>query len=334
MNANERKNVLTRRELLKVGGFAAAALAGSAAWLGRPAAAAALHDPAENARKRVLRFAHLTDIHLQPERRAPEGLTACLRHVQSQPDKPELILTGGDTIMDSMASDEARVKLQWELWQKVIKQECSLPIESCLGNHDVWGLNKEKSKTTGSEPLFGTRWAMQVFGIDSPYRSFDRAGWHFIALDGVFPEGNGYQGRLDEEQFAWLAEDLKAVPPATPVLIWSHIPVLSAAAYFGGKNEETNDWVVSRSVMHIDARRFKDLFLKHPNVKLFLSGHLHLVDRVDYLGVSYVCGGAVSGAWWKGAHYECEPGYTLVNLYDDGTFEHEYVTYGWKAAEK
>ena len=331
MSNDTRKSVWTRRDLLKAGGLAA--LAGTAAWLGKPDVATAKPDEVFMPRKRALRLAHLTDIHLQPERHAAEGFAACLHHVQNQADKPELILTGGDTIMDSMASDEARVKLQWDLWKKVIKEECSLPIQSCLGNHDHWGINKEKSKTTGEERLFGPRWAMEVFGIESPYHSFDQAGWHFIALDGVMQDGDGYQGKLDEEQFAWLEAELKKTPAYTPVLLWSHIPVLSAAVFYNGKNEKTNDWVVPRAIMHIDSRRFKDLFLKHPNVKLFISGHLHLVDRVDYLGVSHICGGAVSGGWWRGSHQECEPGYTLVDLYDDGTFEAEYVPYGWVAKE-
>jgi 3',5'-cyclic-AMP phosphodiesterase len=34
-------------------------------------------------RQRTLRFAHLTDIHVQPELNAAKGLTTCLRHVQS-----------------------------------------------------------------------------------------------------------------------------------------------------------------------------------------------------------------------------------------------------------
>jgi len=52
--------------------------------------------------------------------------------------------------------------------------------------------------------------------------------------------------------------------------------------------------------MHVDAAKIKDLFAKHKNVKLCLSGHLHLVDRVDYNGVTYLCDGAVCGGWWKG----------------------------------
>lgn len=116
------------------------------------------------------------------------------------------------------------------------------------------------------------------------------------------------------------------------MLVFSHIPLFSAATFYDGDNEKSGHWRVGANLMHIDARRIKDLFHKHPNVKLCLSGHLHLVERVDYLGVSYLCGGAVSGGWWKGNHQECEPGYGIVDLYADGSFDNRYVTYGWQAS--
>jgi hypothetical protein len=147
----------------------------------------------------------------------------------------------------------------------------------------------------------------------------------------VTPKGSGYIGQLDETQFEWLADDLARVDAKTPVLLFCHIPILSAAAFFKGKSESSGEWKVGAPVMLIDARRIKNLFVKHPNVKLCLSGHLHLVDRVDYAGVTYLCGGAVSGGWWRGDNQECKPGYGVIDLYGDGTFENKYVTYGWKA---
>ncbi len=56
-------------------------------------------------RRRALRIAFLTDIHLQPEGRAVEGFTACLRHAQSRKPKPDLIFCGGDAIMDCFGAD-------------------------------------------------------------------------------------------------------------------------------------------------------------------------------------------------------------------------------------
>lgn len=35
--------------------------------------------------------------------------------------------------------------------------------------------------------------------------------------------------------------------------------------------------------------------------------------------------------WWKGIHHETANGYGMVNLYDDGSFDNEYVPYGWNA---
>lgn len=185
--------------------------------------------------------------------------------------------------------------------------------------------------TDGSEPLWGKKWAIDVLQLGSPYRSFDRAGWHFIVLDSTYPHESGYIAKLDEDQFDWLKEDLSRTPKETPILVLSHIPILSASAYFDGPNEKSGNWQVPSAWMHIDARRIKDLFRLYPNIKLCLSGHIHLVDRVDYLGISYFCNGAVCGDWWNGNFQECAPGYAIVDLYDDGTCENEYVLWGWPA---
>ncbi len=321
MKNNQPSYSVSRRELIRVAGAATLGLAG---------ARSALAQSANPSRKRVLRIAHLTDIHIAPERRAAEGFTACLKHVQSQKDKPDLIFTGGDHIMDSIGANEARTREQWELYKKVLKAECSLPVEPCIGNHDCWGLNRKDSGATGNEPLYGKKWAVDSLGLDREYRSFDRAGWHFIMLDSTFPQGDGYTARLDDRQFEWLAEDLRRTDPKKPVLILSHIPILAVCVFFDGDNEKSGDWVVPGAWVHVDSRRIKDLFFKHPNVKVCLSGHVHLIDRVEYLGVSYVCNGAVCGGWWEGPYQECDAGYALVDLYDDGSFENCYVQFGWK----
>src|SRR5690349_4373684 len=76
--------------------------------------------------KRVLRVAHLTDIHVQPELGAALGMERCLDHAQSQ--NPDLIITGGDLVMDCLSGDLARAKSQWDLFQKVIRSNISTPI--------------------------------------------------------------------------------------------------------------------------------------------------------------------------------------------------------------
>lgn len=302
-------------------------LAATSAGILLPNLAAAALNPN---RKRTLRIAHLTDIHVQPERGAPKGMEASIIHAQNQADKPDLILTGGDLIMDCFGADAARTKAQWDVFTAVMKS-ASLPVEHTIGNHDVWGwANPDKF---AKEPRYGKAWACEVLGLDKPYRSFDRAGWHFVVLDSTFPDGKGYKARLDDEQFEWLKGDLAAVPKTTPVMVVSHIPILAICSLFDGENEKTGNWVIPGNWVHIDARRIKDLFKQHPNVKLCVSGHEHLIDQVVYNGVTYFCNGAVCGGWWAGDYHECTYGYALIDLFDDGSFENRYVPYGWKTVE-
>ncbi|MFO0840279.1 MAG: metallophosphoesterase [Phycisphaerae bacterium] len=322
---------LSRREWLKTtGSIALAGMLGSAAANAQDAPAAR---PAR--RNRALRLAHLTDIHVQPERRADQGMIACIKHMMSLKDRPEVVLTGGDLVMDSFDATFDRTKTQWDIFTRVLKDECGVPIEHCLGNHDIWGWNKSKSGATGEEPQYGKKWALELLGLAKPYRSFDRAGWHFIVLDSVAPgPKGGYIGKLDDEQMEWLKADLAKTPEKTPTLVLSHIPILAACAYFDTQREEetSGEWHVTPAEMHIDCRKLVELFGKHPNVKLCLSGHIHQIDRVEFNGVTYICDGAVCGAWWRGKNQGFPEGYGVLDLFDDGTFTHDYMTYGWIAA--
>lgn len=320
--------MLTRRSLVKAG------LAGAATL---PSLARAESGPSA---RRSLRIAHLTDIHVQPELESAKGLAACFAHVQSLPERGEaavdLIVTGGDTIMDCMEAGRDRTQTQWDLWKKVKADACGLDVKSVVGNHDVWGWTKSKARTTGDEHLYGKKWACEQFGRALPYESFNRGGWHVVLLDSVFPHEDGYIGKIDDAQWDWLQRDLEAVPAATPVVIVSHIPILSvnplATAKPGGAGTDGKPaFSVSGGMVHVDHQRFQELFAKHPNVKTCLSGHLHIVERIEFGGVSYLCNGAVSASWWKGKHRGTDFGYAVVDLHDDGTVESRYVPYGWTA---
>lgn len=310
--------VVSRREVLT--GLAAGAIMPSAAFASSGAAN----------RKRVRRIAHLTDMHVQPERGAQSGFEACIAHALKQ--KPDFIMTGGDLIMDALHQDADRVKAQWSIFQAALKQYPKVRFEHCIGNHDVWGWGDHAKYK--DESKYGKTWALEVLELAKPYRSFDDAGWHFVVLDSTHrTSGNGYTARLDDEQFEWLKDDLSRVSPKTPVMILSHIPILAVCCFFDGENEKTGNWVIPGAWVHIDARRIKDLFKKHPNVKICVSGHEHLLDQVVYNNVNYFCNGAVSAGWWGGDYYECTYGYSIVDLFDDGSFENKYVPFGWKTRD-
>ncbi|MBO9674305.1 MAG: metallophosphoesterase [Sphingobacteriaceae bacterium] len=92
--------------------------------------------PAE--KKPVLRIAHLTDVHLKNQFNAPARFIKCLHHVQAQLSKVDLILNGGDIVFDMNKENIDTINEQWKLVNDVMKNECSIPVRYCLGNHDIW----------------------------------------------------------------------------------------------------------------------------------------------------------------------------------------------------
>ena len=310
-------SLLSRRRCLQLGALGAA----TAPLWGTPAASA-LAAPAGD-RQRTLRFAHLTDMHVQPERGAAEGLAQCLHHVQSQRDPVELIVTGGDSVMDAFAVDYGRSAMLADLWKGIFKQECSLPAQHCLGNHDGRGWDDSE--------FAGKAWALETFGMAKPYHAFEQGGWKFIVLDSVRPLDKRYTSGLDAEQRAWLESELEQTAPATPIVVVSHIPIISVTPFSFDHHAVTEDYQrVPGGLMHLDGVSLHTLFKKHGNVKLCLSGHMHLNDRCDVDGISYICDGAVCGNWWRPNEARSVEGYGLIDLYNDGSFDFAYTPFGWK----
>ncbi|KIA93575.1 metallophosphoesterase [Pedobacter kyungheensis] len=272
--------------------------------------------------KPVLRVAHITDIHLKNDFGAPQKFSKCLHHLQQQSPKVNLVLNGGDMVFDMNKENISTINDQWRLFMDTVMNESNIQTQYCLGNHDIWW--NENSK---GDAFYGKKYAMDKLQLAKPYYSFLKAGWKFIVLDSTHLDidNTWYIGKLGEEQFNWLSEELKATPKETPVLVMSHIPILTALLMI--EDDIVNKWTMLGGDMHTDTAKIINLFYQHPNVKLCLSGHLHMRDKVIYNGVTYLCNGAVSGAWWKGNRRETAPGYGLIDLFADGTFEESYVNY-------
>ena len=276
------------------------------------------------ASEKPFRIAHITDVHMMPLIGAAKGFAKCLDHIQSLPHKPDLIINSGDAIMDAHRGGRAIAEKQWRTWNNVIEKELSVPIIQSLGNHDIWVKNESPESI-----IEGKKYALDEIKESSLYFSKDLGDWHLISLDSISPnvEGKWYTGKIDEAQMQWLKNELKAIPSYKPIMIVSHIPILAACIFFDGNRFENNQWNVPGRWMHEDAKELKNLFTHYPNIKLAISGHIHLLDRVEYNGVTYCCNGAVSGAWWGGNYQETKPGYAIIDLYSDGRFTNTYSSY-------
>ncbi|MBN9380709.1 MAG: metallophosphoesterase [Chitinophagaceae bacterium] len=303
---------MKRRDLLKSMGLTA----GSVVAGGITAVASETALPLK--KKRVLRIAHITDVHMRPELDAPVRFRKCLEEIKGH--KVDLFFNGGDTIYaaDYGNIKRERVNEQWDIWHQLRGEFKEYEMYSCLGNHDMWWAAPDNK-----DPMYGKDYVVKQLGISNRYYSIDKKGWHFIVLD----SNNKNAGSLDEEQRRWLEGDLEKSPAGTPVLIMSHYPLLAACTNLDGGG------------MHTDYKYLVDLFYKHKDkVKACISGHIHLQDSVTYNGVQYFCNGALSGFWWEegdkdsaGKYWvqQTPPGYAIIDLYEDGGVENRYIPHSY-----
>lgn len=305
-----RRGVKTpRREFLHATAAAGAMLAATKPSLAEP--------------QQGFRFVFMTDPHVQPERGAVAGTRQCIDAINGR--TPAFVITGGDLIMDALAVGPERLHLQWRLWDECMAT-LHCPAHHTIGNHDVCGWSP-KALVKPGDADYGKKFFAERYGQGRTYRSFDHAGWHFVLLDSVGqnPDTLDYKGWIDDEQAQWLKADLDRAGRKTPTVLVTHIPFFSVwhqalkgpAFALDGK----------ALVGNVHTLRG---WLKEYNIRLVLSGHGHLHERIELGGVTYLQGGAVSGLWWKGPVNGDPEGFVEVECRPDGTFRTQHLGYGWK----
>jgi 3',5'-cyclic-AMP phosphodiesterase len=298
-----------------------AATAGVVASVDRAAASSAsIQQPSAAS---SLRVAQITDTHVFHELDCPARMRAFLAQFRKVVGTSDVVLHTGDIIYDALAVDREGVARQWALWNDLAR-ELPVPPVYAIGNHDVWG------KAPASDPLYGKKWAVDALKLPNRFYSVTKGGWHFIVLDSTHEVPKGwYTAKLDVEQMAWLEQELARTDPKTPVAIVSHIPLVSVAVVQWAKSEGET-WTVSNGLMHGDSHAIQAILRRHANVKLCLSGHLHLLDQLVYDGITYMGCGAVSGDWWKSeTFHRTRCGFATLNLFPDGSFQRTYHSYDW-----
>jgi 3',5'-cyclic AMP phosphodiesterase CpdA len=306
--------MLSRRHFLT----GAASLTGGAFFLNDAQAAPVAPKP--------FSFVFFTDPHVQPEQGAVEGVKMAFAKVNTLEQKPEFVITGGDLIMDALEVGIDRVETQWKLWDECLKT-LEAPSYHTVGNHDVAGWSP-KAMIKPGESAYGKAVFADRYGQGKTYRSFDHGGWHFIILDsiGLDKASNDYMGWIDDDQLAWLQADLEKTGEQTPIILVTHIPfysvwhqvILGPKVNIGGKALVNN------------VHEFRKILGQY-NLKLVLSGHGHISERIQFDQVVYLQGGAVCGMWWKGPVHGNPEGFLQVECRPDGTFSDRYISYGWKA---
>jgi 3',5'-cyclic AMP phosphodiesterase CpdA len=275
--------------------------------------------PAANAAPQDFTFVHFTDTHIQPELKAALGCHDCFDAVNKL--HPDFALCGGDLVFDSNATTPRRALDLFTLYKETAKR-LEMPVHSVPGNHDVVGLATASGVAT-TDPIYGKRTFEDRIG--HRYSSFNHKGWHFILLDsiGITPE-RGFIGLIDAEQIAWLKSDLAATGPATPIVVLTHIPLVSAVLQI-----IPDQWKTPATYLVTNSQEVLEIL--HPyNVKAVLQGHTHIREKVTYNGCQFITSGAVCGNWWKGARLGHPEGFAVLSV-KGSDITWTYRTYGFVA---
>ena len=258
---------------------------------GLGAVAARGQQPAREAEP-VLRVGLLTDMHYGDKPPAGSRIYRdALRRIGEavrvfRDRKADFVVTLGDTI------DEAPDAAGEAAWLEAVdKALAAFPGDRHYvpGNHDLWSLTrKEFLEHSAAKP---TPW------------SFDRDGFHFVALDPNYRWDGASYGRrnakwtecaIPQEQLDWLAKDLAA--SKRPAIVFIHQRLDIAGSY---------------SVR--DAARVRAVLEKTGRVRAVFQGHQHANDFREIGGIHYVTLQAMveGGAPGQGA-------FGLLELFADG----------------
>lgn len=266
-------------------------------------------------------FVHFTDPHIQPELKAAEGCHKAFRRITAL--KPDFAVSGGDLVFDVLAVDRPRADTVFRMYKESVKH-LEVPLHNTIGNHDVFGLYT-KSGIAPTDEKYGKKMFEDLIG--KPYYSFDHKGWHFIVLDsiGMTPERQ-YIGHIDEKQLAWLKNDLRTAGTSVPIVVVTHIPLLSTFPQMVNAPGASTAGVLVTNVRDVLAA------LAPYKVKAVLQGHTHICEVVRFKDTQFITSGAVSGNWWRGKRFGFDEGFAVLTIKGE-EISWRYETYGWEAAE-
>ncbi len=258
--------------------------------------------PAEAGKKESVRVAFTSDLHLTDDPSVTSRLEKVLEAIQSS--QPRVVFILGDLNNEANRAEPLRAE---RIFKEInhFREKLLVPSYCALGNHDSFGWSPEGASPQ-EHPLFGKLMFEKFIG--PRFYSLNIAGFHLVVLDVIggkrLPHGWDYFGWLDEKQQKWLQEDLSPLPPQTPLIILTHIPLLSSATSIyraflpqihNSKLEHQGYKVGGSYVANLDQwfsllKRFRDI--------TFISGHFHLLEEGTLKGREKILRFYSCGALW------------------------------------
>ncbi len=269
----------------------------------------------------LLKVVFFTDVHARTEWETPQALARAAAAIAAE--NADLVICGGDLITDGYSAAPGQVAPRWDAYLRMHAAIRPAPV-CAIGNHDLVGVAPADGSPPAADPRAEFR---ERLGLASTYRSFDFRGYHFILLDPIDPaEGaEPYRGFVGPDQMRWLHADLARTPPDVPIVLVSHLPLLTGFYQITAGLETPVP--ANRGV--VNNREVLAALANH-RLLAVLQGHLHVDETLRWGSTTFVTGGAVCGKWWRGAWQGTPEGYGVLRLCPDRV-EWEYRPYGWEA---
>lgn len=246
---------------------------------------------------------HISDTHLLAANRPLGGaydthanLRAMLDRIEKIPAADALVITGDLT---DLGEAEAYVDLK-----RMVE-----PVADRMGVDVIWVAGNHDERPAMRSHLLGEDASQKAI-----CRAFDLDGLRLIALDSTVP--GWHHGRIDDEQLAWLRDELERPAPLGTILALHHPPLPSHVPMFDILELRGQD-------------RLADV-LAGSDVRAVLAGHLHYSMHGTFAGIPV----SVAAATCYTMDVAREPqrvngmdagqAFNLVHVYDD-TITHTVV---------
>ncbi|MBS0563719.1 MAG: metallophosphoesterase [Proteobacteria bacterium] len=208
---------------------------------------------AAEAKGKGFTFLQISDSHVGFDKAANphaiDTLKEAIAKVGALPERPAFMIHTGDITHLSKAE-------QFDTADQIIGG-AGLDVHYVPGEHDMID--------EGNGQAYLGRYGKTAKGAG--WYSFDQEGVHFIGLVNVVNLKAGGLGNLGAEQLAWLADDLRALGPSTPIVVFAHIPLWTVYADWGWG---TDDSAQALALL----RRFGSVTV--------LNGHIHqIMQKVE-----------------------------------------------------
>ncbi|UGT68675.1 metallophosphoesterase [Nocardia gipuzkoensis] len=214
----------------------------------------------------------LTDTHIRPAGERVHGmvdtyanLTHVLQQLRASRQRIDALVLSGD--LTDTGSPEAYRRLRGAV--EPVAEELGAKTVYVMGNHD--------ERTAFATELLGADPA--AVDPDTTHdQVVDVAGLRVIALDSTTPRR--HDGRLEEQQLDWLAEQLREPAPRGTLLVLHHPPIPSPVA--------------ATEYLRLERPELLAEVLADSDVRLIVCGHNHLTGAAALAGIPVWIGPALA----------------------------------------